>query len=295
MDNRRQEGGRDDRSERSQQWDDESQHGVSTQSRSGSEASRSEGSSGGGDWQGYVVPYRYYGPGYQGVGYYSVMYQGPGGDEDMNQGQQGQWQGQGQQRQGQQGQWQQRPSPQGRSYGRQGQGQGQYGYGRQGAYAGYGGYEQGSSGRSGQGPEDWQTSTGQGSQGGFAGRGPKNYQRSDDRLREEVCDRLMEHDQLDAGEIDVQVRNGEVTLTGTVPDKSMKRFAEDAAEQVMGVRDVMNQLRVAGQTGQTDQSGQTGQTGQKPSDRSMSGSTQDMASTHPATPNGKRQPAGTNR
>src|SRR6476661_5304696 len=35
-----------------------------------------------GNWTGYVVPYRYYGPGYRGVGYYSVMYQGPGEDED---------------------------------------------------------------------------------------------------------------------------------------------------------------------------------------------------------------------
>jgi hypothetical protein len=95
----------------------------------------------------------------------------------------------------------------------------------------------------------------------------------------------MEHDQLDAGEIDVQVRNGEVTLTGTVPDKSMKRYAEDAAEQVMGVRDVMNQLRV------DDRSGQSG------TDRPTSGgrSDQEMASTQPATPNGKRQTVGTNR
>lgn len=30
----------------------------------------------GGGWTGYVMPYRYYGPGYRGVGYYSVMYQG---------------------------------------------------------------------------------------------------------------------------------------------------------------------------------------------------------------------------
>ena len=36
-----------------------------------------------GGWTGYVVPYRYYGPGYRGVGYYSVMYQGSG-DERSN-------------------------------------------------------------------------------------------------------------------------------------------------------------------------------------------------------------------
>ena len=36
-----------------------------------------------GGWTGYVVPYRYYGPGYRGVGYYSVMYQGSGEGEDQ--------------------------------------------------------------------------------------------------------------------------------------------------------------------------------------------------------------------
>lgn len=30
------------------------------------------------------------------------------------------------------------------------------------------------------------------SSGGFAGRGPKGYQRSDDRIREDVCERLAE-------------------------------------------------------------------------------------------------------
>ena len=33
----------------------------------------------GGEWQRVVVPYRYYGPGYAGVGYYAVYYQGDEG------------------------------------------------------------------------------------------------------------------------------------------------------------------------------------------------------------------------
>jgi hypothetical protein len=84
--------------------------------------------------------------------------------------------------------------------------------------------------------------------GGFAGRGPKGYQRSDERLREEVSDRLMADDEIDASEIEVQVQDGEVTLTGTVDDRLAKRRAEDCAERVMGVRDVMNQLRVQAPT-----------------------------------------------
>ena len=45
-------------------------------------------------------------------------------------------------------------------------------------------------------------------------------------------------------EIDVQVKNGEVTLTGTVDDRQAKRIAEDIAESVSGVHDVHNQIRV---------------------------------------------------
>jgi osmotically-inducible protein OsmY len=137
----------------------------------------------GGNWQGYVVPYRYYGPGYRGVGYYSVMYQGPDeGDQGGTESRQETWSG--------------------------------------------------------------QESQGGRRSGGHAGRGPKGYRRSDDRLREEVSDRLMEDDRVDASDVEVEVKDGEVTLTGTVPERSMKRRAEDVSEQVLGVRDVMNQIRV---------------------------------------------------
>jgi hypothetical protein len=80
--------------------------------------------------------------------------------------------------------------------------------------------------------------------GGFAGRGPKGYTRSDDRIREDVCDRLSMDDDVDASEIQVRVENGEVTLVGTVQTRSMKHQAEDLAEDVPGVSDVHNQLRV---------------------------------------------------
>lgn len=82
--------------------------------------------------------------------------------------------------------------------------------------------------------------------GRYAGRGPKGYQRSDDRIKEEVCDRLTEDGEVDASEIEVSVSNGEVTLEGSVFDRHMKRDAEDCAERVSGVREVNNRLRVAG-------------------------------------------------
>jgi osmotically-inducible protein OsmY len=94
--------------------------------------------------------------------------------------------------------------------------------------------------------------------GSFSGRGPKNYQRSDARINEDVCDRLCESSEVDASEIEVSVSGGEVTLSGTVFDRNDKRRAEDLAEQVSGVREVHNNLRVA--RGQ-DRSGVSGPLG----------------------------------
>jgi len=75
------------------------------------------------------------------------------------------------------------------------------------------------------------------------GRGPKNYRRSDERIKEDVNDRLGDG-YLDATEIEVAVSNAEVTLTGTVQTRSDKRRAEDIAESVSGVSNVENRLRV---------------------------------------------------
>jgi hypothetical protein len=81
-------------------------------------------------------------------------------------------------------------------------------------------------------------------QGRFAGRGPKDYERSDQRIREDVCDRLMQDPEIDATGLTVNVQGGEVTLEGTVDSKNAKRLAEDVAEDVPGVREVNNRLRV---------------------------------------------------
>jgi osmotically-inducible protein OsmY len=82
--------------------------------------------------------------------------------------------------------------------------------------------------------------------GGFAGRGPKGYQRSDARINEDVCDRLVDAPDIDAGNIEVKVNNGEVTLSGTVPEREDKRRSEDLIENISGVREVHNNLRVSG-------------------------------------------------
>ncbi|HEY3523757.1 MAG TPA: BON domain-containing protein, partial [Candidatus Limnocylindrales bacterium] len=105
--------------------------------------------------------------------------------------------------------------------------------------------------------------------GEHTGAGPKGYQRSDERIREDVSERLQQSGGIDAHEIEVAVDGGVVSLKGTVPDRSMKRMAEDAVDSCSGVKDVHNELRVeshehdqnGGSTGHSGQSGQTSQTG----------------------------------
>lgn len=80
--------------------------------------------------------------------------------------------------------------------------------------------------------------------GQHRGRGPKNYTRSDERIKEDINDRLTDHSYLDASDIDVEVRNGEVTLTGFVNSRRDKRMAEDIVENISGVKNVENRLRV---------------------------------------------------
>ncbi len=81
-------------------------------------------------------------------------------------------------------------------------------------------------------------------EGGYRGRGPKDYQRSSDRIREDVCDRLSDDDRLDATNIQVRVEGNEVVLSGTVHDRYQKRYAEDLVESISGVRNVENRLKV---------------------------------------------------
>jgi hypothetical protein len=85
--------------------------------------------------------------------------------------------------------------------------------------------------------------------GRFFGMGPKGYRRSDERIREDVSERLEDHPDIDASNIEVMVKDGEVTLTGWVNNRRAKRLAEDVAEQSRSVKDVHNQIRVTTETG----------------------------------------------
>jgi osmotically-inducible protein OsmY len=144
----------------------------------------------------------------------------------------------------------------GRGYGGQDYGgyRGQFGPGRGASGRSYGGGERGSS----EGGRDFWDKASDEVSSWFGdrdaerrremdrhrGRGPRNYMRSDDRIREDVNDRLTDDNWIDASDIEVTVSQGEVTLSGLVDDRMTKRRAEDIADDVSGVRHVQNNLRV---------------------------------------------------
>lgn len=159
---------------------------------------------------------------------------------------------------------------QGQSYSRRGYGEG---FGGATSPSGYGRGMQGFGETSGY--SEGQFGTPSRTRGRYTGRGPKGYTRSDDRIREDVSDRLEQHGDIDASEIVVMVEAAEVTLEGTVPDRRTKRMAEDLAEDSPGVKQVHNRLRIQGNGGEGEgnrssqsasgsqsTSGQRGQSGQ---------------------------------
>jgi hypothetical protein len=78
----------------------------------------------------------------------------------------------------------------------------------------------------------------------FAGRGPKGWRRSDEQIRDEVNERLARDADVDATDVEVRVEGGVVILSGVVEDRGQKRRAEDLVEEVFGVDDVRNELKV---------------------------------------------------
>jgi len=78
----------------------------------------------------------------------------------------------------------------------------------------------------------------------YRGRGPKGYMRSDERIREDVCERLGHDRELDASDIEVSVAAQEVTLSGTTTDREQRQRLEECVWDVPGVRFVQNNVRV---------------------------------------------------
>lgn len=87
---------------------------------------------------------------------------------------------------------------------------------------------------------------------GYRGRGPRGYSRSDERIKEDINDEFTDSWMLDAWDLEVQVNDGNVILSGTVQSRYEKRLAEDIAEDVSGVKNVENHIRVTPRFSQDD-------------------------------------------
>jgi hypothetical protein len=87
--------------------------------------------------------------------------------------------------------------------------------------------------------------------------GPKGYQRSDERLKEDISERLMESHHIDSSDVSLEVRGAKVVLDGTVPSRHMKHAIEDLVDACPGVQDIDNRVRVANPMMRQGQSGQS--------------------------------------
>ncbi len=74
---------------------------------------------------------------------------------------------------------------------------------------------------------------------GFAG-----YDSSDDRIDREIDDHLTQHSYIDSTAVAVTVKDGQVTLEGSVPDADQKKYVEEVAAKIEGVTGVTNHLKI---------------------------------------------------
>ena len=81
-------------------------------------------------------------------------------------------------------------------------------------------------------------------EGSYRGTGPAKP--TDDQMKTAIEQILTDDPWLDASGIQVSVQNGIAQLSGTVTSRQAKRRAEELADQIWGVRDVQNQLSIAG-------------------------------------------------
>jgi hypothetical protein len=89
---------------------------------------------------------------------------------------------------------------------------------------------------------------------GHRGRGPKGYTRSDDRIKEDISERLSDDPLIDASDVTVETRQGVVTLTGSVDSRQLKHRIEDLVECCSGVKDIENRLTVRSSSAQSSAS-----------------------------------------
>jgi hypothetical protein len=91
--------------------------------------------------------------------------------------------------------------------------------------------------------DDWRHITGgDAPQRDHRGRGPRGYARSDQRMQEDICERITDDPHVDASDIDIKVEDGVVTLSGSIESRWMKYYLEDLVDRCPGVKDIRNEL-----------------------------------------------------
>jgi hypothetical protein len=112
-------------------------------------------------------------------------------------------------------------------------------------------------------------------------RGPKGWKRTDDRLKDDICERLYNTQHIDSSEVTVEVKDGKVTLEGSVPQRGMKHALEDLIDACPGVTDIDNRVRVSqgGSQSQTGQGASSGSSGTSGSTSGQTGSTSGSSGT----------------
>lgn len=78
----------------------------------------------------------------------------------------------------------------------------------------------------------------------YRGRGPRGYVRSDERILDDIHERLCDDPIVDATDIEVHCDQGRVVLDGKVPTRWMKHRTEDIVDAVRGTKDIDNRIRV---------------------------------------------------
>lgn len=144
------------------------------------------------------------------------------------------------------------------SYGDRGYGDNIGGYDAGGTGSAYSGYSGMGTFGAGDDGNRWSRQSGfdrQQYRGRHTGLGPRGYRRSDERIREDVCELLTWHGDVDASEMEVDVHDGVVVLRGTADSGRVRRMVEEEVESLPGVRDVQNELRVNQRTGYGSTSG----------------------------------------
>ncbi|BDB27936.1 hypothetical protein Tamer19_32390 [Cupriavidus sp. TA19] len=116
-------------------------------------------------------------------------------------------------------------------------------------------------------------------------RMPKGYQRTDARIRDDLCERLAHADD-DVSDVTVDVGSGIVTLAGTVRERDAKVRIEEMAEDVLGVSEVRNNIQVA-RPGSRAERGGNGGIGERAGDDGQQRSQQRVGQS-----TGQRQPVG---